>query len=883
MFKKIGLSILILLVVSSYVYAGALATTLASSTHSKSNWSNVNKVTMTWTKPADDTGGYGAVKGYAIKWDTTATSNPGTSLSLDANATSTTSGALADGQSIYFHIRVIYENGSPFDWDDFGPFWIDATAPSKPTSFSITAGDQKLTLSWTNPGESDFAGTVITKSEKTGSACSYPTSAAVGYVATVKSDASPNYVDTASLTNDKTYCYSIFAYDQRGAETTRNYSSAAQANGTPKSSGGGSTYPYVLTNDPNSNATDVPTTTTVSIGFSKDMNSSTIADASGSSTTISVKETLAGTAVTGTYAYTASTKSVKFTPSSKLSYGKEYTVAVLGGTSGVKDSQNNQLGSEGDQGATTSNSYSFKFTTVAETQPDVSSISPADTSTNIALNQRIVATFTKSMNSNSITSSTFKVTSGSATGTAVSGTLSYNDLDKTATFTPSANYTGGAKIYITIVGGASGITDSSGLTLKSSSYSYSFTVVATPIIDLSSSKLDFGTVATNGTKDLTLTITNKGSQPLYFGTSSITGSYYSITTDNCKDKNFAQDVTCTIVVRFTPTADGNPHTATLSIPSNNGRTDTATSSTNTISLTGIATATPTASISIDKSNIDFGTVNVDASSSVTVTITSSGTFALEVGAFTFTKGNTGFSVPDATNNCKGTGASKSIAVGSTCTFVVVFNPTTEASSLTDTISIASNRGNTDATVNKSSAISVGGTGKKSAYVIYLKAGWNLISLPLQPTDTTTATVLSDIAGKFSIVWGDFNPTTQTWKYKNSSGGGLLSTMTAGKAYWVYVTDAAGATLNNTGDQVAHNITLKPGWNFVGFNKTASQTTSSALTGIGGNYSIVWGDFNPSTQTWKYKNSSGGGLLNNIETGKGYWIYNNTSSDINWSI
>ncbi|MEI6155139.1 MAG: hypothetical protein WCQ90_13755, partial [Deltaproteobacteria bacterium] len=158
----------------------------------------------------------------------------------------------------------------------------------------------------------------------------------------------------------------------------------------------------------------------------------------------------------------------------------------------------------------------------------------------------------------------------------------------------------------------------------------------------------------------------------------------------------------------------------------------------------------------------------------------------------------------------------------------------------------------------------------------LSPGWNLISLPLQPTDTATATVLSDINGKYSIVWGDFNPTTQQWKYKNSSGGGLLNTMTAGKAYWVYVTDAVDAKLNNMGDQVAHNITLKPGWNFVGFNKTASQTTSSALTGIAGNYSIVWGDFNPSTQQWKYKSSSGGGLLNNIETGKGYWIYNNTS-------
>ncbi|MEI6154353.1 MAG: hypothetical protein WCQ90_09740, partial [Deltaproteobacteria bacterium] len=171
----------------------------------------------------------------------------------------------------------------------------------------------------------------------------------------------------------------------------------------------------------------------------------------------------------------------------------------------------------------------------------------------------------------------------------------------------------------------------------------------------------------------------------------------------------------------------------------------------------------------------------------------------------------------------------------------------------------------------------------NTYTIPLYTGWNLISLPLQPADTAITSVLSGITGTYSIVWGDFNPLTQQWKFKNASGGGLLNTMTAGKAYWMYITSIDGTTLTNAGDQIAHNITLQPGWNFVGYNKTKSVSTTTALASITGYYSIIWGDFNPITQQWKYKDASGGGLLDTIEAGKGYWIYNDTSSNVNWII
>ncbi|MEI6152792.1 MAG: carboxypeptidase-like regulatory domain-containing protein, partial [Deltaproteobacteria bacterium] len=159
----------------------------------------------------------------------------------------------------------------------------------------------------------------------------------------------------------------------------------------------------------------------------------------------------------------------------------------------------------------------------------------------------------------------------------------------------------------------------------------------------------------------------------------------------------------------------------------------------------------------------------------------------------------------------------------------------------------------------------------------LAPGWNLISLPLQPADNAIATVLSGIAGKYSIVWGDFDPAPQRWKFKGASGGGSLNTMDAGKAYWIYIADTNRALLTVKGNQTEHSITLKPGWNFIGYNKLTETAAADAIISIAGKFSIIWGDFNPTTQQWKFKSASGSGSLNRFESGKGYWIRANEAS------
>ncbi len=101
---------------------------------------------------------------------------------------------------------------------------VDTTAPSNVTAFQAVAGDGQISLSWNNPGDIDFVGTMVIR--KIGA---YPANASDG--TQVYSGAGNSHTDTG-LANGTTYYYTAFAYD--GAP---NYSSAvrsAQGSATPQ-------------------------------------------------------------------------------------------------------------------------------------------------------------------------------------------------------------------------------------------------------------------------------------------------------------------------------------------------------------------------------------------------------------------------------------------------------------------------------------------------------------------------------------------------------------------------------------------------------------------------------------------------------------------------
>lgn len=101
----------------------------------------------------------------------------------------------------------------------------DNIPPQQPTKLAATASDGAVQLSWTNPSDPDFTGTVI-RCKTTG----YPTSATDGTLVCNRSG-TPGSSDAFTHTgvaNGVTYYYSAFAYD-----SVPNYSSPAHVTAAP--------------------------------------------------------------------------------------------------------------------------------------------------------------------------------------------------------------------------------------------------------------------------------------------------------------------------------------------------------------------------------------------------------------------------------------------------------------------------------------------------------------------------------------------------------------------------------------------------------------------------------------------------------------------------
>jgi len=126
-----------------------------SATPAKNTWTSDNTVAISWSGASDAGSG---INGYSFEWSTSSTTVP--DKTVDTTGTSTTSSALADGASWYFHVRTRDNAGN---WNSsaahYGPFKIDTTAPTNPTTFSATpvkdvwTSDNTVAISWS--GASD--------------------------------------------------------------------------------------------------------------------------------------------------------------------------------------------------------------------------------------------------------------------------------------------------------------------------------------------------------------------------------------------------------------------------------------------------------------------------------------------------------------------------------------------------------------------------------------------------------------------------------------------------------------------------------------------------------------------------------------------------------
>lgn len=199
------------------------------------------------------------------------------------------------------------------------------------------------------------------------------------------------------------------------------------------------TIPSVISTNPLNGATNVPINQKITATFSETMNSGTVTAAA----TFTLAVTTGGAAVPGTVTYVAATNTATFAPTANLLPSTQYTATI---TTAAQSAAGSALASN----------HVWSFTTgktADSTAPTVTLTVPASGATAVPTNQKIIATFSKPMDSATVVAAgTFTVAVAGVGGAAVPGTVSY--AGSTATFTPTANLTASTQFTAKITNAA---------------------------------------------------------------------------------------------------------------------------------------------------------------------------------------------------------------------------------------------------------------------------------------------------------------------------------------------------------------------------------------------------------------------------------------------
>ncbi|MFH1788213.1 MAG: hypothetical protein ABH834_02385 [Candidatus Altiarchaeota archaeon] len=153
------------------------------------------------------------------------------------------------------------------------------------------------------------------------------------------------------------------------------------------------------------------------------------------------------------------------------------------------------------------------------------------------------------------------------------------------------------------------------------------------------------------------------------------------------------------------------------------------------------------------------------------------------------------------------------------------------------------------------------------------------------SSVNVTTALASISGQYTLVYMYNASAPSPWLvYDATVPGGVGNTLTdmgVQWGYWIKV-NATSATLNISGTEPSStNISLISGWNLIGYPKLASQGVTTALSGISGQYTLLYLYNASASNPWLvYDATVPGGVGNtlaNMVPGYGYWIKVNATS------
>ncbi len=161
--------------------------------------------------------------------------------------------------------------------------------------------------------------------------------------------------------------------------------------------------------------------------------------------------------------------------------------------------------------------------------------------------------------------------------------------------------------------------------------------------------------------------------------------------------------------------------------------------------------------------------------------------------------------------------------------------------------------------------------------IPLVPGWNLLSVPEEPSDTSPASVLETIGGGYERIYThDACDTADPWKVydPNDPAASDLTALDHRMGFWADATLPVDLLSDGTLPATT-TFELCEGWNLIGFPAGQARPVRNALASIEGKYIRIFGyDAADPQDPWEFfdiKVPSWANDLEMMEPGRGYWV------------
>ncbi len=154
----------------------------------------------------------------------------------------------------------------------------------------------------------------------------------------------------------------------------------------------------------------------------------------------------------------------------------------------------------------------------------------------------------------------------------------------------------------------------------------------------------------------------------------------------------------------------------------------------------------------------------------------------------------------------------------------------------------------------------------------LKAGWNLVSFYVEPTDMSAATVLAPISSSLLQI----KDLTRSYDPNIPAFLNTLDNLSVKDGYWVKVSEDVSFDVEGAVPPGA-SISVKSGWNLVGYPRLTGEATGDELTSLGSTVVQIKNltkSFDPSLPSFL-------NTLTTMAPGSGYWL--KVSANGTWTV